>query len=91
MKKQMIEDEILTLMKEMDQKFECLEKLISQQQDSTEKDREKKTQENWSENVKKISAMQYEMSEELSHSMKNLKSIIVKSEKLLSDAQANES
>ncbi|WIW69646.1 hypothetical protein [Anaerosinus gibii] len=91
MKKQMIEDEILTLMKEMDQKIECLEKLISQQQDSTEKDREKKTQENWSENVKKISAMQYEMSEELSHSMKNLKSIIVKSEKLLSDAQANES
>ncbi|WP_177504111.1 hypothetical protein [Anaerosinus sp.] len=91
MKKQMIEDEILTLMKEMDQKIECLEKLISQQQDSTEKDREKKKQENWSENVKKISAMQYEMSEELSHSMKNLKSIIVKSEKLLSDAQANES
>ena len=91
MKKQMIEDEILTLMKEMDQKIECLEKLISQQQDSTEKDREKKKQENWSENVKKISAMQYEMSEELSHSMINLKSIIVKSEKLLSDAQANES
>lgn len=86
MRKQMIEDEILTLMKEMDQKIECLEKLISEQQDFTGK----KKEQNWNESVKKLSEMQYEMSEELNSSMKKLKNIIVKSEKILSDAQENE-
>lgn len=86
--RQAIENEILVLIKEMDQKIDCLEKIIAKQQSVITKSDKKDN--DWNKNVKQLSQMQYEISEELDNSMKNLKNIILKSEKVLNEAKGNE-